>query len=136
MTATTPHGTTAPSAAARALPLLGLALAANLAVLGLAALAGAGLTVDNAGTLLPVGVLEVVLASTIPLTLAIVAHTFAAPRSSLVRRAWTPAVLLVTVLSLGGLLGASDLTTGLALGTMHLVVGGLAALALPMRAGR
>lgn len=119
-----------------AAPLLAVALVANLSLLGIAALLGAALTVDNAGTLMSVDILEVTAASLIPLALAIGAYALLTPRIAVVRRVWTPAIIVVTLASLGGLLGASDLTTGVALGTMHLVVGGLAALGVPARLGR
>ncbi len=119
-----------------AAPLLVVALVANLAVLGIATLRGAALTVDNAGTLMSVGPLEVTAASIVPLAIGIGAYALLAPRVAIVGRFWTPAIIVLTLLSLGGPLGASDLTTGLALGTMHLVVGGLAAFGVPTRLGR
>lgn len=122
--------------ATAALPLLGVSLVANLLLLGVGSLLGAAMTVDNAGTLMTVGVVEVALASLLPLALAIVAYVAIVPRVDLVGRVWTPTVVVLTLLSLGGVLGASDLTTGLVLGTMHLVVGSLAAFGLPARAGR
>lgn len=119
-----------------AAPLLAVAVVANLSLLGIAALLGAARTVDNAGTLMSVGVLEVTAASLIPLAIAIGAYALLAPRIAVVGRVWTPAIIVVTLASLGGLLGASDLTTGVALGTMHFVVGGLAAFGVPARLGR
>ena len=129
---TTDHRASAMAAA----PLLAVAVVVNLVILGIASLADAALTVDNAGTLMSVGIVEVTAASLLPLSLAIVAWVALAPRVALVRRAWTPAIIVVTLASLGGLLGASDLTTGVALGTMHLVVGSLAAFGLPARVSR
>ncbi len=124
------------SRATAALPLLGVSLVANLLLLGVGSLLGAAMTVDNAGTLMTVGVVEVTFASLLPLAFAIVAYVALVPRVDLVGRAWTPTVVVLTLLSLGGVVGASDLTTGLVLGTMHLVVGSLAAFGLPARAGR
>lgn len=120
---------------AAAWPLLAVAVGVNLAVLAVATLLDAGLAVDNAGTVLSVGVVEVTAASILPLGLAIVAHWLLAPRIAHVRRAWTPVVSVLTLLSLGAVTGAVDLTTAVALGTMHLVVGGLAAFGVPARLG-
>ena len=119
-----------------AAPLLLAAVVINLCVLGIAVLLGAALSVDNAGTVMGVGVIEVTAASLLPLALAIVAYALLTPRLPVLRRVWTPATIVLTILSLGALLGASDLTTAVALATMHLVVGGLAAFGIPARLGR
>lgn len=117
-------------------PLLAVSVLANLLVLVIGTAAGASMTIDNAGTLLTAGPVEVTLASILPLLLAIVVYATVASRVPLVARAWTPVVAVLTLLSLGGLTGATDLTTAVTLGTMHLVVGGLAAFAVPTRLDR
>lgn len=130
---------TAPSVPRRlraGLPLLGASVLANLLVLAIGTAAGAAMTIDNGGTLVAAGPVEVTLASVLPLLLAVVVHATAASRVPLVARAWTPVVVVLTLLSLGGLTGATDLTTAVTLGTMHLVVGGLAAFAVPARLDR
>ncbi|MBY5161008.1 DUF6069 family protein [Salsipaludibacter albus] len=119
-----------------AAPLLVVSVVANLSLLAIATLLDAARTVVNAGTQMSVGVVEVAVASVVPLGLAIAAYAMLAPRIVALRRAWAPAVVVLTVLSLGAVLGATDLTTGLVLGTMHLVVGGLAAFGIPARLGR
>ena len=116
--------------------LLGLSVLTNLVVLGIGSLAGASFAIDNAGTAMSVGPVEVIAASVIPLALAIIAHTLLSPRVALVRRLWTPVIAVVTLLSLGAMTGAGDLTTAISLGTMHLVVGGLAAFGIPARLGQ
>lgn len=115
--------------------LLAICVLANLILLGIGSLLGAAFTIDNAGTLMSAGVLEVAAASIVPLSLAIATYALLAARIDIVRRAWTPVISLITLASLGGLTGATDLTTGMVLGTMHLVVGGLAAFGIPARIG-
>ncbi len=116
--------------------LLAISVLVNLTLFGIGSLLGAAFTVDNAGTMMSAGVLEVTAASIIPLSVAIVTYVLLAARVEFVRRAWTPVIAIFTLASLGGLLGASDLTTGIVLGMMHLVVGGLAAFGIPARMGR
>lgn len=116
--------------------LLGVSVVTNLALFAVGTLLGAAMAVDNNGAATDVGIIEVTLASIIPLALATGVYAWLAQRIDLVRRAWTPTVAVLTLLSLGAMTGAQDLTTALVLGTMHLVVGGLAAVALPSRLGR
>lgn len=116
--------------------LLAVCVLVNLILLGIGSLLGAAFTLDNAGTMMSAGVLEVTAASIIPLSLAIATYVLLAARIELVRRAWTPVIVIITLASLGGLTGATDLTTGIVLGMMHLVVGGLAAFGIPTRIGR
>lgn len=111
--------------------ILAVALAANLAILGLASLAGAALVADNAGTAMEVTVGAVAAASILPLLVAVAGFLLVARRVALVRRAWTPVIAGLGILSLAGTLAAEDLATTVALAAMHLVVAGLAAFALP-----
>lgn len=124
------------SVATVATSLLAVCVLVNLILLGIGSLLGAAFTLDNAGTMMSAGVAEVTAASLIPLSLAIATYVLLATRIELVRRAWTPAIVIITLASLGGLTGATDLTTGIVLGMMHLVVGGLAAFGIPARIGR
>ena len=116
--------------------LLAASVVANLVLLGIGSLLGADMTVDNGGTLLAVGALEVTMASLVPLALGIALYVLLAPRFELVARWWMPTVVVVTVLSLAAPAGATDLTSGIVLGMMHVVVGAIAAFAVPARLGR
>lgn len=124
-------------AALRTWGLLGAACAvANLVVLGVATLAGGAMVAEQSGSPMDVTAAAVVAASFLPLLVAVLAWTFVARRSQWLARAWRPGVVVLFVFSLGGLLGAADLVTGIALGVMHAVVAGVAAFAVPVRLPR
>ena len=124
------------SGIATAAQLLVVSPLVNLAVLGIGMLAGGSFMIDNAGTTLSAGPVEVIVASILPLAIAIAVYALLGTRVAVLRRTWTPAVSVITLLSLGAVAGASDLTTAISLGTMHLVVGGLAAFGIPARLGQ
>jgi hypothetical protein len=126
---------TATSTARRALPLFAMTIGGDLTALAIGTAFGAAMVADSNGTDMTVGPGAVVAASILPLLLAVVVFRLIASRVPTLRRAWTPLVLAAAVLSLGGLTGAADLPTALTLGTMHLLVGAVAAIALPARLG-
>lgn len=136
-TTTASDSTPGSAAVLRTWAMLGAASAvANLIVLGIATLAGAALFVDQAGSPMDVTAVAVIAASFLPLLVGVLAWTFVARRSQLLARLWRPGVVVLFVLSLGGLLGAADLATGIALGVMHTIVAGVAAFVVPLRLPR
>lgn len=147
MTRTTTPTTTSTTGGPDAAPGIGTTLrtwallgagvaAANLVVLGVATLAGAAMVAEQAGSPMDVTAAAVVAASFLPLLVGVLVWTLVARRSARLARVWRPGVVVLFVLSLGSLLGAEDVTTGVALGVMHAVVAGVAAFVVPARLPR
>lgn len=116
--------------------LAGLTAVANLGVLAVASGLGARMTADLGGVTQTVGPVAVVVATLATLFISTFVWSLVAHRAPAFAHLWVPIGWGVGLVSLGGILGAAGLATGLALGVMHLLTTAVAAHLVPRRLPR
>lgn len=116
--------------------LAGITAVANIVVYAIAGLAGAQMSVDLGMFSQVISPAAVVAASFGTLLISTFVWSLVAHRVPAFAHLWVPIGWGVGLISLGGILGASGLATGIALGAMHLLTTAVAAHLIPRRLPR
>ncbi len=127
---------TAAEAARAFVELTLVTLGLNLLALAIGDAAGASMTVDVGVTIASVGMVSIIVATTVALAAAVLLWTIVGHHVSAFAYLWVPLGWGVGLLSLGGVLGASDLGTGITLASMHVMTTAVGTLWLPRRLPR
>lgn len=115
--------------------LAGATAVANLVIYAVAVALGAEMTAEL-GFEQSVGPAAIIVASLGTLFISTFVWAFVAHRVPAFAHLWVPIGWGVGLISLGGILGASGLRTGIALGVMHLLTTAVAAHLIPRRLPR
>jgi hypothetical protein len=116
--------------------IAGVTAVANLVIYAIAAAAGAQMSVDLGMLSQVVGPVAIVAATLGTLLISTFAWSLVAHRVPAFAHLWVPLGWGVGLVSLGGILGASGVATGVALGIMHLLTTAVAAHLIPRRLPR
>lgn len=111
----------------------GLAAVVNIVVYAVAVLAGAEMSVDIGIFEQVIGPTAIVVVTLAALLIATFGWALVAHRVPAFAHLWVPLTWGVGLVSLGGVLGAAGLATGIALAIMHLLATAVAAHLLPRR---
>lgn len=111
----------------------GLAAVANIVIYAIAQVAGAEMRVDVGSMTQVVGPTAVVIVTLGALLVATVGWALVAHRVPAFAHLWVPLAWGVGLVSLGLVIGAAGLATGISLGAMHLLATAVAAHLVPRR---
>jgi hypothetical protein len=118
------------------LQLATLTAVANVVIYAIASASGATMQADLGATAAAVEPVAVIVASYGTLLISTFVWALVAHRTPAFATLWVPLGFGVGLVSLAGIIGASDLSTGISLGAMHVLTTIVAALLIPRRLPR